>query len=208
MSPAPSWSSTAAGRRCEGAPLNKREFNGGSVVTADPMLLDTPTVLHPIGQQRRIWSFARLRGETSDKLALPRLRRARHSRRVDGNRPLTSRRGAALAVALFAITLNFLQPLAHAALFRLGAPEALWSVFCNSAAADPAPSDGSLPRASHDHECCLGLAHATPLVEPSSGFVLLPRVARAAAPLPTLDRPISVGIRDGPGQPRGPPLIS
>ena len=34
-------------------------------------------------------------------------------------------RAAALAAALFAITLNFLQPLAHAALMRSGAPAKL-----------------------------------------------------------------------------------
>ncbi|MBV8166438.1 MAG: DUF2946 family protein, partial [Alphaproteobacteria bacterium] len=86
---------------------------------------------------------------------------------MDRNRPSSAWRSAALVVALFAVTVNFLQPLAHAALFRLGAPEALWSIFCNSAAADPTHADGSLPTASHDHDCCLGLAHATPLVEPS-----------------------------------------
>ena len=46
-------------------------------------------------------------------------------------------RAAAFATALFAITLNFLQPLAHAALMRDGAPRELWSVFCNSTAAGP-----------------------------------------------------------------------
>ena len=36
-------------------------------------------------------------------------------------------RAMALAIALFAITLNFLQPLAHAAMMRDGAPSALWT---------------------------------------------------------------------------------
>jgi hypothetical protein len=127
---------------------------------------------------------------------------------MDRTRPLSAWRGAALAVALFATTLNFLQPLAHAALFRLGAPEALWNVFCNSAAADPAHADGSLPRASHDHECCLGLAHAAPLAEPSGAFTPLERFAFVSAPLLATEQPTPVGIRDGPSQPRGPPLIS
>ena len=43
-------------------------------------------------------------------------------------------RALGLAVALFAITLNFLQPLAHAAMMRSGAPETLWTAFCNSTA--------------------------------------------------------------------------
>jgi hypothetical protein len=38
-------------------------------------------------------------------------------------------RAAALAAALFAITLNFLQPLAHAALMRDGSP-ANWAAMC------------------------------------------------------------------------------
>ena len=45
-------------------------------------------------------------------------------------RPNQGWRGMARAVALFAITLNFLQPLAHAALMRDGAPSALWTAMC------------------------------------------------------------------------------
>ena len=127
---------------------------------------------------------------------------------MDRNRSLTAWRSAALNVALFAITLNFLQPLAHAALFRLGAPEALWSVFCRSAAADPAHAGGSLPAKDHDHECCLGLAHGPALVEPSSAFNFVERFASIAPPLSTIEQPTAVGIRDGPSQPRGPPLAS
>ena len=52
-------------------------------------------------------------------------------------RPEAGWRASALAVALFAITLNFLQPLAHAAMMRDGMPSTLWTVFCNSSAADP-----------------------------------------------------------------------
>lgn len=127
---------------------------------------------------------------------------------MDRKRSLGTWRNAALAVALFAVTVNFLQPLAHAALWRLGTPEALWSVLCNSAAADPAQRDGSLPAAGHDHECCLGLAHATPLVEPSSAFVAVERFGSVAPLLPATAQPTPVGIRDGPSQPRGPPLNS
>ncbi len=127
---------------------------------------------------------------------------------MDRNRSPSAWRSAALAVALFAITVNFLQPLAHAALLRLGAPDALWTVFCNSAAADPEKHDGSRPGATHDHECCLGLAHSASLVEPSSDFILVERVAGVAAPLPTIEQPSPVGIRDGPSQPRGPPSLA
>src|SRR5215470_3083628 len=86
-------------------------------------------------------------------------------------------RAMAMAVALFAITLNFLQPLAHAALLRDGAPSALWTVFCNSAAADPDGKSGPAPVAAQQHECCLGLAHAASFVEPPSVFILVERVA-------------------------------
>ena len=49
----------------------------------------------------------------------------------------------ALMAALFAVTLNFLQPLAHAASMRDGNPSTLWSMFCNSAVADPAAETGN-----------------------------------------------------------------
>jgi hypothetical protein len=112
-----------------------------------------------------------------------------------------------MAVALFAITLNFLQPLAHAALLRDGAPATLWSVFCNSTAVDPDGKSGSLPMAAQQHECCLGLAHATALVPPPTAFVLVAPVVAIASPLLASERPTPVGIRDGPSQPRGPPIL-
>jgi hypothetical protein len=126
---------------------------------------------------------------------------------MDRTPALTGPRLSALAAALLAITLNFLQPLMHAALMRDGAPRELWSVFCSAAVADPdgtqMPDQGSAPA----HECCLGLAHAAPLQPPSLAFVVLPPVVTALAPsLP--DEPTSpIGIRDGPRRPRGPPSI-
>jgi len=114
----------------------------------------------------------------------------------------------AMAVALFAITLNFLQPLAHAALMRDGAPSALWTVFCNSTAADPDGKSGSLPMAGQQHECCLGLAHATPFASPPTAFVLFEPAAAIATPLLRSEQPTPVGIRDGPSQPRGPPILA
>jgi Protein of unknown function (DUF2946) len=113
----------------------------------------------------------------------------------------------AMAVALFAITLNFLQPLAHAALLRDGAPSALWNVFCNATAADPDGKSGSAPMAAQQHECCLGLAHAASFAPPLTAFALVEPVAAAAAPLLPSEQPTPVGIRDGPSQPRGPPLL-
>ncbi len=117
----------------------------------------------------------------------------------------TGWRAPALAVALFAITLNVLQPLAHAALLRDGAPSALWTMFCNSAAADPDSSKPVPVHAADQHECCLGLAHAPALLEPSKTFLPLPPVQPAQAPAAAAHQPSPVGIRDGPHRPRGPP---
>jgi hypothetical protein len=114
----------------------------------------------------------------------------------------------AMAVALFAITLNFLQPIAHAALLRDGSPSALWTAFCNSTAAEPDGTSGSGPMAAQQHECCLGLAHATGFIEPPTAFVLVERVATVTAPSLPAEQATPVGIRDGPSQPRGPPLLA
>jgi len=113
----------------------------------------------------------------------------------------------AMAVALFAITLNFLQPLAHAAMLRDGAPSALWNVFCNATAADPDGKSGSGPMAGQQHECCLGLAHTASFAPPPTAFVLVAPVAAPAAPRLPSEQPTPVGIRDGPSQPRGPPTL-
>ncbi|MDP2376724.1 DUF2946 family protein [Reyranella sp.] len=116
-------------------------------------------------------------------------------------------RVASLAAALFAITLNFLQPLAHAALMRDGGPEAAaktWGVFClPNAGQDDA--QGQAPAAGKSHECCLGLAHASVLAEPSTTFVLVEHIAAAVRFVAATDALSPVGIRDGPSQPRAPP---
>jgi hypothetical protein len=118
-------------------------------------------------------------------------------------------RAVGLAVALFAITLNFLQPLAHAAMMRSGSPETLWTAFCNSAVADPDGKSGQKPdqppMAASAHECCLGLAHVPAIVAPSTVFTALAPVATFIAPLASAEPPPPVGIRDGPTRPRGPP---
>jgi Protein of unknown function (DUF2946) len=118
-------------------------------------------------------------------------------------------RMAALAVAQFAITVNLLQPLAHAALMRDGVPSELWTMFCNSAAADQDDSAGSMPSHVADkHECCLGLTHAQALIEPPAAFVPVVFALQATAPQPVTDHPLTVGIRDGPYRPRGPPFLT
>ena len=116
-------------------------------------------------------------------------------------------RVASLAAALFAITLNFLQPLAHAALMRDAGPEAaakMWGAFClPSASQDDA--QGSAPATGKSHECCLGLAHTPVLGEISTAFVRVEPVTIAIRFVPVVDALSPVGIRDGPIQPRAPP---
>jgi hypothetical protein len=116
---------------------------------------------------------------------------------------LSDRRAVAFAAALLAITLNFLQPLAHAALMRDGAPMTLWSVFCNST--PDQRQEAPAPLAADKHDCCLGLAHAAAFAVPSAVAIVAERPATAVRPLPTLEVAITVGIRDGPHRPRGPP---
>jgi hypothetical protein len=124
---------------------------------------------------------------------------------MDCEKSLSDRRALALATALLAITLNFLQPLVHAALMRDGAPATLWSVFC-SATPDTRPDTGQdVPLAPDKHECCLGLAHAVAFTPPAALFTPIERVAATVRPLPSFDQFTPVGIRDGPHRPRGPP---
>jgi hypothetical protein len=112
-------------------------------------------------------------------------------------------RAAALAAALFAITLNFLQPLAHAALMRDGG-SSTWAAMCLPGA--QTGDDQQSTPAGTLHECCLGFAHAPTLAEPSTAFLAVDRPAATVRPLETAEAPASVGIRDGPGQPRAPPF--
>ena len=144
----------------------------------------------------------------SDKLALSRRPSAAHSHRMDRTGSPSGWRAAAFAVALFAITINFLQPLAHAALMRDGAPSTLWNVFCSAATADPDAEKGSKPVAADAHECCLGLAHAAAFTTPPATFVALAPVVATIVPLAATQRPTSVAIRDGPTRPRGPPSLA
>jgi hypothetical protein len=128
---------------------------------------------------------------------------------MDRSRSESGWRASAVAVALFAITLNFLQPLAHAALMRDGAPSVLWGVFCSAATADPAAGKKSTPVPADTHECCWGLAHAAAFTTPSGKtFVPIEPVVAAVLSLPALEQPSPIGIRDGPARPRGPPFLA
>ncbi|MGQ0582193.1 MAG: DUF2946 family protein [Reyranella sp.] len=120
-------------------------------------------------------------------------------------------RAAAFAAALFAITLNFLQPLAHAALMRDGGPDVaarMWGVFCLPGAGQDDGQNqeqGQAPTAGKMHECCLGLAHAPALAELSTVFVAIEHVAARGHVVTATDAISTVGSRDGPSQPRAPP---
>jgi Protein of unknown function (DUF2946) len=117
-------------------------------------------------------------------------------------------RAAAFAAALFAITLNFLQPLAHAALMRSGAP-ITWAAMCLPSMQQGGAQQGDdqhPAKAGTPHECCLGLAHASTIAEPSTTFVAIDRLPENVRPLETAETLTPVGIRDGPSQPRAPPL--
>ena len=111
-------------------------------------------------------------------------------------------RAAALIVALFAITLNFLQPLALAAAARDGAPS--WTVFCTPNA--ETPGDHSAP-AAPKHECCLGLAQAPALDTPPTLFAAVLRFATTLPAVLVNATPAAIAIRDAPGEPRAPPLL-
>ena len=117
-------------------------------------------------------------------------------------------RVASLAAALFAITLNFIQPLAHAALMRDGGPAAAartWGAFCAPSAGQ---DEGGAPATVAAHDCCLGLAHAPAIAPPSTAFALIEHVVAAIRVEADFDALSLVGIRDGPSQPRAPPVLA
>jgi hypothetical protein len=130
---------------------------------------------------------------------------------MDRTRPVAGWRAATFAAALFAITLNFLQPLAHAALLRDGGPiaaEGLWGAFCVNMGGED-EGQGSTPAAAAKiHECCLGLAHATAVAAPPTAFTLLELRVEVVRVVRQVDALAAVGIRDGPNQPRGPPSLT
>lgn len=114
---------------------------------------------------------------------------------------------ASLAAALFAITLNFLQPLAHAALMRgdgtITSPS--WKSMCLPSSQG---EQDTAPQASERHECCLGLVHAPSMPLAPAWFVVVQGIITAVdRPTMAIDALQPVGIRDGPSQPHGPPPI-
>jgi hypothetical protein len=129
---------------------------------------------------------------------------------MDRRRPASGWRAATFAAALFAITLNFLQPLAHAALMRDGGPMAvsLWTSMCTPSTGQDDAQD-SMPAAGKMHECCLGLAHAPTLAVPFTSSVAAPLFTTIVdLPHVAVDALAPVGIRDGPNQPRAPPSLA
>jgi hypothetical protein len=114
-------------------------------------------------------------------------------------------RAAVLAAALFAITINFLQPLAHAVLMRIGAP-GTWAAMCLPGAPQQTDDHQRPASARTIHDCCLGLGHVPGLAEPPTAFVVVEPTTTRALPLEAAQSLTPVGIRDGPSQPRGPPF--
>lgn len=116
---------------------------------------------------------------------------------IDHRRPDQGWLAAASATALFAITLNILQPLARAALMRDGGPQggaALWGVFCLPSTQEDGTT-APVPGSNRVHECCLGLAHAAVLAAPSTAFAWVELVAVDLVFVAYLDFLTLVGIR-------------
>ena len=119
-------------------------------------------------------------------------------------RALSSSRAAAIAVTLLAITLDALQPLAHAAAMRADpAARSFWSALCQ------VDVDESQERpTAKNHQCCLGLPHVWAKAEPDAAFTPLPHVVVTDRLAGRQRRPSAAGIRDGPNQPRAPPFLA
>lgn len=125
--------------------------------------------------------------------------------------PASPARALALMAALFAVTLNFLQPLAHAASMRDGTPGMTRSALCEATVADPdrgnAGTSSAPAPAMAKHECCLGLASGPSLIAPSTAYITSPPAATVLPPSLPVARGPAFAIRDGPTQPRAPPLL-
>lgn len=114
----------------------------------------------------------------------------------------------ALTVALFAVTLAILQPLSHAVMLRMGGLEAaaaMWGSLCQPGT-DQGDSDSQGPANARVHDCCFGLAHA-PAQALASGVSIEVGFTGTAPRIHTaVHHPSTGAIRDGPNQPRAPPL--
>ncbi len=122
--------------------------------------------------------------------------------------PFSRLRSIALTAALFAITLAVFQPLSHAVMLRMGGLEAataLWGALCQPNG-DTGEGESQGPANAKVHDCCFGLAHAPAQALPSGASIEI-EVAEAAPRVHTAHHHPSTGaIRDGPNQPRAPPL--
>ena len=123
--------------------------------------------------------------------------------------PMSRLRSMALTAALFAITLAIFQPLSHAVMLRIGgldAATALWGALCQpDADRDEGKSPG--PANAKVHDCCFGLAHAPALALPSGASTEVEITEAAPRVHATHHHPSTGAIRDGPNQPRAPPLL-
>lgn len=126
---------------------------------------------------------------------------------MSARQPPSQMRAVVLVAALLALTLAILQPLAHAVMLRTGGPEAaaaLWGAICQPTADGEAEGSGSSSAKVHD--CCFGLAHSPVLLGPAVAAVLVDQ-STVSSPVPSRHHHPSTGaIRDGPQQPRAPPL--
>ncbi|MFN4018071.1 MAG: DUF2946 family protein [Reyranella sp.] len=126
---------------------------------------------------------------------------------MSAQQPPLQTRTLVLLVALFAVTLAILQPLAHAVMLRTGGPEAaatLWGAICQTRADGEAEAPGSPTAKVHD--CCFGLAHSPALLGPAVAAVFIDQVPASDLVPSRHHHPTTGAIRDGPQQPRAPPL--
>jgi hypothetical protein len=122
--------------------------------------------------------------------------------------PISRLRSMALTVALFAITLAIFQPLSHAVMLRMGGLEAataMWGTLCQPSA-DQGEADSKGPANARVHDCCFGLAHAQAQALPSGISIDVEIGETAQLILAAHHHPSTGAIRDGPNQPRAPPL--
>ena len=122
--------------------------------------------------------------------------------------PMSRLRSLALTVALFAVTLAVFQPLAHAVMLRTGGLEAataMWGSLCQPSA-ENSETDSQAPANAKVHDCCFGLAHAPAQVLPSGASIAVEAAEAPQRVHAAHHHPSTGAIRDGPNQPRAPPL--
>ncbi len=114
----------------------------------------------------------------------------------------------ALTVALFAVTLAIFQPLSHAVMLRMGGLEAataMWGSLCQPNGGK-GETDSKAPATAGVHDCCFGLAHAPAQALPSGISIELEATETRQRVHAAQHHPSTGAIRDGPNQPRAPPL--